>query len=148
MPLIVVDTNVWVSAFLNPHGHPAAIRAAFVEGEFDVAISAPLLEEIIDVLNRPRLRDKYSLVDEEIAEFVELLARRGVKVRPAGEIRGCRDPDDDLVLETAVLSGARYLVTRDDDLKGDESLVRAMEAHSVQVLTVQRFLGRLHRGDL
>jgi len=140
VPIVVVDTNVWVSAFLNPRGHPAAVRKAFVEGRFDVAISAPLLEEMIDVLNRPRLRRKYSLADAEIAEFVELLSTRAVKVKPEGKIQECRDPDDDLVLETAILSRSRYLVTRDDDLKGDESLVTAMEVHGIRALTVQRFL--------
>ena len=140
MPVVVVDTNVWVSAFINPHGHPALIREAFIEGQFDVAMSPPLLREIIDVLNRPRLRDKYLLAEAEIAEFVELLSARAVRVEPEGQIHECRDPDDDLVLETAILSGARYLVTRDDDMKGDKPLVATMKGRGIEVVTVQQFL--------
>jgi len=37
-----VDTNVWVSAFLNPHGFPATLLRSWIDGAFQVAISAPL----------------------------------------------------------------------------------------------------------
>jgi predicted nucleic acid-binding protein len=30
----VIDTNIWVSALLNPFGFPAALRKAFAEGAF------------------------------------------------------------------------------------------------------------------
>jgi hypothetical protein len=32
--LVVVDTNVWVSALLNPRGFPARLLRAFLEGQF------------------------------------------------------------------------------------------------------------------
>ena len=35
----VVDTNVWVSALLNPNGHPAAVLEAFRNGRFHAGTS-------------------------------------------------------------------------------------------------------------
>ena len=68
--------------------------------------------------------------------------------RVSGELQLCRDPDDDLILETAVLGRARYAVSRDDDLKGDRDLVANMIPMGVEVLTVQHFLERLEAGLL
>lgn len=73
MPVVLLDTNVWVSAFINPHGLPARLRDAWAAGRFDVVVSYPLLEEIADVLTPPRIQTKYGLSPEEIAQFLRLL---------------------------------------------------------------------------
>jgi len=117
-------------------------------GQFDVVVSIPLLEEIADVLTRPRIQIKYGLSTEEIEQFLHLLQERAIHVTPAGKLRLCRDPDDDLILETAVLGNAQYAVSRDDDLKGDIDLVAQMRSRGVEVLTVQHFLARLDAGTL
>lgn len=57
-----------------------------------------------------------------------------------GDLRLCRDPDDDMVLETAVTGRARYVMTRDDDLKADSELAARLAEHGIEVLTVRRFL--------
>lgn len=44
--------------FSNPTGRPAMLRKAFEEGAFHVIISEPLLEEITDVLNRPKDKEQ------------------------------------------------------------------------------------------
>jgi predicted nucleic acid-binding protein len=48
-----------------------------------------------------------------------------------------------MVLETALLGKAEYLVTRDDDLKRDPDLIQKMAEQGVQVVSVQQFLKRL-----
>jgi len=148
VPVVLLDTNIWVSAFINPHGFPARLKDAWMAGQFDVVVSIPLLEEIADVLTRPRIQTKYGLSTEEIEQFLRLLQERATHVTPTGEFHLCRDPDDDLILETAVLGDARYAVSRDDDLKGDDDLVAQMRSRGVEVLTVQHFLERLDAGTL
>lgn len=148
MPVVLLDTNVWVSAFINPHGFPARLRDAWIAGRFDVVVSPALLEEIADVLTRPRIQTKYDLSTEEIEQFLRLLQERALHVAPRGELHLCRDPDDDLLLETAVLGGARYAVSRDDDLKGDDDLVAQMRSRGVKVLSVRRFLEWLEADTL
>ena len=58
-----------------------------------------------------------------------------------GKLRLCRDPRDDAVLETALVGGAEYIVSRDDDVKRDEELIKEMERHDVAVLSVAMFRG-------
>jgi predicted nucleic acid-binding protein len=55
----------------------------------------------------------------------------------------CRDERDNAVLETAINGQAEYLVSRDDDIKGDTELIQQMRASGVQVLTVSQFLRKL-----
>ncbi len=141
----VIDTNVWVSALLNSRGAPARVRSAFVAGLFTLILSEPLLAELEDVLNRPRIRDKYGLRPDEIAEFLDLLRTHAEVVEVVGAVRLCRDPDDDIVVETAMRGQANVLVTRDDDLKGVEELRIALATIGIAVVTVQQFLDMLQK---
>lgn len=70
---VVIDTNVWISALLNPHGAPARLIRAFREGVFEVAASEPMLHEIEVVLRRPRIWRKYR-------PLVERLSTGGIKI--------------------------------------------------------------------
>lgn len=142
-PVVLLDTNVWVSAFLNKQGPPARIVQAWLDGAIDIVIALPILEEIGDVLRRPRIKKKYQIDEEEVVQHLRLIAAGAAVVPVAGTLKLCRDPDDDVVLEIAIAGGAKYLVTRDDDLKGDPDLIRQMKEHGVRVMSVSRFLATL-----
>jgi hypothetical protein len=136
----VVDTNVWVSALLNPKGHPALILDAFRRGRFVSILSQPIVDEMIGVLSRPRLVNKYQLEAREVAGYVALVIERSEMVTPSGAIHLCRDLRDNAVLETAMVGRASCLVSRDDDIKRDEDLIRAMDIEGVRVHSVASFL--------
>lgn len=105
MPInVLIDTNVWISAFLNPAGYPAKIVGAWLEHKIEIIVSIPLLKEISDVLQRPRIQSKYRYSNEEIAKYLDLIVRRARKVEPTENINLCRDAKDNMILETA-LSG-------------------------------------------
>ncbi len=137
---ILIDTNVWVSAFLNPSGYPAKIITAWLEDKMQIVISMPLLKEILDVLQRPRIQKKYKYSAEEIKTYLDLIFQRAEKIEPAGNINLCRDTRDNIVLETALSGQAKYLVTRDDDIKRDPDLIQAISKSGIEVITVSRFL--------
>jgi putative PIN family toxin of toxin-antitoxin system len=99
-------------------------------------------------LHRPKIKDKYGLLEDEITQFIELLLRRAVLVAISGHIKLCRDERDDMFLETAITAGAGYLISRDDDLKGDSDLTRLMRARGVQVITVSHFLSELENKEV
>jgi len=147
-PVVLIDTNVWVSALINPHGHPAKVKDAWLDGRFEVVTSLPLLAELAEVLHRPRIQQKYHLREEDVQRLLNLIAAQAVPVEPAGTLKVCRDPDDDLVLETAVLGQAHYAVSRDDDLKRDDDLVLQMQARGISVLSVRDFLACLESGTI
>ncbi len=142
----VIDTNVWVSAVLNPHGAPAQVMEAFRKAQFIAVLSQPLLDELQQVLARPRLIQRLTYGSQMVQELVDLLRARAVWVKIHGGISICRDPHDNMVLETAILGKAEYLVTRDDDIKHDPELIQKMAEWGIQVVSVQQFLDRLSPG--
>lgn len=136
----VIDTNIWVSSLLNPTGYPAQLRRKWEEGKFKLIISDPLINEFIDVLSRPRIRDKYGIKQEMILELFLLIAQRADHVSVSGAISVCRDKDDNIIIETAIKGEAAYLVTRDDDVKTDEHVISFLKSYHISVLSVAEFL--------
>lgn len=122
---------------------PARLVEHWSQGRLTVVISLPLIEELADVLGRPRLKRKYKLQDRDIADLLRLLTARTILVPVTGGVAICRDPDDNVVLETAITGGAGYVVTRDDDVKRDPVVSRYMRRHRIQVMSVSRFLSIL-----
>ena len=136
----VVDTNAWVSALLNPRGHPARVLEALRSRRFVSILSQPIVDELIDVLSRPRLVKKYQLEAEEVAQYVALVIERAEIVTLSGNVNLCRDPRDNGIIETAIVGRASCLVSRDDDIKRDKELVKAMDLKGVRVHSVANFL--------
>jgi putative PIN family toxin of toxin-antitoxin system len=147
VPRAVIDTNVWASAVLNPAGLPARILEAFLTERFLLVTSEPLLAELTDVLRRPRIARRYRISEEDVAELVALLRGQAVLVEVRGDVKLCRDPDDDVVIATALRGGANALVTRDEDLSRVPELESALRQLGIAIFTVQRFLHLLDIED-
>ena len=146
MPLVaLLDTNVWVSAFLKPTGPPGQVVERWRRGDFNVITSLSQLSEILEVLNRPRLRRRFMYPPLDVETLVRLIAAGGNIVETSGDLKICRDPDDDEILEAAIRGKAQYLVTRDDDLKRDLDLIKMARRNRVRVVSVRQFLRRLSR---
>jgi putative PIN family toxin of toxin-antitoxin system len=110
---IVADTNVLVSGAIKPHGRFAS---QLRQGSFALLVSDPVLNELIDVLNRPRLRQKYKLTPQYIHVYLHLIRLRSEYVEPTETITACRDEKDNKFLELAVAGQADVLVSNDADL--------------------------------
>lgn len=136
----VIDTNIWVSALLNPFGFPARLRNSFEEGFFHSVISEPIVEELSDVLNRPRIKVKYGITEGDIQELLILIEERSEHVLLSGDIHVCRDKDDDIVIETAIKGRAGFIVTRDDDIKFDNEVSAYLSKFNITVLSTAKFL--------
>ncbi len=139
---VVLDTNVWVSASLNPQGAPAAVVQALLAGEFALVISQPIINEYRAVMARPRISQRRNL-DAAQVDRVRVLLESAPTVTPVlGTVRLCRDPDD-IILETAVRGGADTLVSRDEDVTRAPDLLAALAAHGIEIMTVRQFLAAL-----
>ena len=142
-PVVVIDTNVWVSAFLNPQGYPARLVALGKAGLFDVAISLPLLQELYEVLCRPRIMKVRHTTDGDAESYTRGVVAVCNLVPVTGLLHMSRDPDDDVVAETAIAGGANYIVSRDEDVTRDSQFATRLSAHNIEVITVSRFLKTL-----
>jgi len=140
---VVVDTSVWVSAAINPVGPPGKVFDALRHRHFRLVTSEPLLRELAAVLNRRRISARYRLTPESVEQFIALLCRRAEVVAITGEPQGCRDPNDDMLIETARAGNATLLVSRDEDLTRDLDLMAAFNRYEITPLTVRRFLDLL-----
>ncbi len=133
----VVDTNVLVSGLIRPRGTIGLVIRGLRDRRFVSIASRPMLEEIVDVLARPRLRDKYGLGDRDVETFLRFLVLRSGLVAPTVKIERCRDPRDDIFLEAAVAGRADRLVTGDADL-------RALGSHEgIPIVSATRFADEL-----
>src|SRR5215210_5923124 len=101
---------------INRAGFPARDMAALAEGRFTLITSEPLLEELGLKLCLPRIRRRTGLTPEEVADLIDALREMAEVVAVTGEVKLCRDPDDDVVIETALKGNAHVLVSRDEDL--------------------------------
>ncbi len=104
---VVIDTNIFMAALLNPSGAPAKIRQRWRQRQFETLVSAPVWTEYANVLiQAPTI----SAIDVTLL-LTELRAfSRQVEI--SGTLHICKDPDDDKFLETAVTGGADFLVTK------------------------------------
>jgi putative PIN family toxin of toxin-antitoxin system len=66
---VVFDSNVLISARLEPRGPSASLLGAWIEQNIDMIVSPQLLDELQDVLGRERLRRR--LTEEEANVFVD-----------------------------------------------------------------------------
>ena len=112
----VIDTNILVRAVIKPSGTVGPVLLRLRHGDYTLLYAQSLLEELIDVLNRPRIRNKYRLTDQDIQTVVSLILLRGEAVAPQERITACRDPKDDKFLEVAVSGRADVIVSGDEDL--------------------------------
>ncbi len=111
----VVDTNVFVSGLLRPQGVPGQILRLWRAGQLHLLYSPALLDELVNVLARPRLR-KYGLQPDDVRAIIDFLHEYGQLVIPTETLSVCRDPKDNHILEIAMTSRADAIVSGDDDL--------------------------------
>jgi putative PIN family toxin of toxin-antitoxin system len=110
--IVVLDTNVWISAlqFAKHRGTPTrALEKAMSE---DVIAICPEIEaEITRVLTQ-----KFSWEQDRVHAALETVLARSMRVRLRGTVKECRDPDDDMFLECAERANADLLIAGDKDL--------------------------------
>lgn len=114
---VVLDTNVMVSALLKRDSVPGQILQAVWDGNLDLVLSEPLLAELREVLNYPKIRKRLvaNAIDREL--FLELLPFFAIQVDLAGtKVPRPRDAADQMVLATLVAGQAEWLVSGDEDL--------------------------------
>ena len=110
---IVVDTNIFISAALNPSGTVSQALTKAIQ-EFTIVHSDETYQELADRLYKPKF-DKY-ISKQRRAEFLSLIHSRSQFIKPISQIRICRDLDDNKFLDLLIDSNAEFLLTGDKDL--------------------------------
>lgn len=111
---VVLDTNVLISAALQPAGTPRTVVDTIRSQGGSLLFCQQTFEELYSCFNRPKF-DRYVSRKNRELYFAQLVVVSEV-ISITGALMGCRDPDDDKFLELALLGAADCLVTGDQDL--------------------------------
>lgn len=128
---VVFDTNVLVSALLFEDSLPAQ-AFFFAARESEIIISSALVEEIQEVLNRPKF-DRF-MAKNHRENFILSLVETATLVEIRETVEVCRDPKDNMILEVAVSGNAEIIVT------GDKDLLVLQPFRGIQILQPRSFL--------
>jgi len=104
---VVIDTNILVSALLQPESRPAAVLMLALSGEVQLCVSDAVFAEYDEVIRRPHLKRSPDVIENTL----QSVRRLGHWVKPDVRVAACVDPDDNIFLECAEAARADYLVT-------------------------------------
>ena len=126
---VVFDTNVFVSAltFRGGRGEQALLR--IVDGQDSLALSKPILDELLRIL-----ATKFSREREELARVAVYLAELAQMVDPLERIDVLSDEPDNRMLECAVAGGVDVIVT------GARSVLALEEFRGVNIVSLREDL--------
>ncbi|MGK7956839.1 MAG: putative toxin-antitoxin system toxin component, PIN family [Crocosphaera sp.] len=110
---VVIDTNVFISALLNPKGTPRNVIDLAIN-QYVILQSETTYEELNTRLSKKKF-DKY-LSQEDRFSFLSSLRKKSLFVKISEKVTICSDADDNKFLELAVSGRAKYLITGDNDL--------------------------------
>jgi putative PIN family toxin of toxin-antitoxin system len=118
-PRVAIDTNLVISGTISPHGYPAKFLTTWTQGSFEWILTEETFDEIIEVLSREELKNKYHIDVAEAQSFLDNLAvgAEFVTAMPHESLPiHSRDEKDDILLACAFGGNCDYLVTGDEDL--------------------------------
>ncbi|MFM6908176.1 MAG: putative toxin-antitoxin system toxin component, PIN family [Dolichospermum sp.] len=131
--LIVIDTNILISAALSPDG---TARKALdkVYQQFKIAQSEETYQELSTRIYKPKF-DKY-ISNTEREDFLEVIKKYSQFIEIKSQINICRDADDNKFLDLAKDSNAEFLITGDQDLLS----LKTLAEYQNQIITPREFL--------
>jgi len=136
---IVIDSTVLLASVMTPDGAAAAAIKKAREN-YTIVLSPETLQELKDKANSPKL-DKFVSREDRIALCKEI--ENASKIVPITQrVQVCRDPNDDMFVETALSTGAKQI------LAYDNALLKVNGYEGIAVRDPNAFLQRERELDL
>lgn len=112
-PKIVFDTTVYVAAALNQAGFADNLLDRAARGEFEVYVSAAILDEL-----RAKLTTKFKFEAFQISQVIDKIIDITTLVYPVNSVQSpkLRDQNDLHILACATAVNADLIITSDKDL--------------------------------
>lgn len=130
---IVLDTNVYFSAFNSTRGVACELWRRAVARQYILLVSPAIIRELAEVLRRD-----VAWPEPDIVAQLKLLVGVAKLVDPRFTLRViAADPDDDRILECAVAGGADLIVS------GDRHLMRLKSFEGIELIRPADFLRTL-----
>jgi uncharacterized protein len=127
--IIVIDTNVLVSG-LGWKGKPNKILKLIEKNQYTLIISDEQLFEIERVIKYSKL--KFDITKQKnILNYLKEIS--GLLISSL-KVDLCRDPNDNMILASAIEANADFIIT------GDKDLLVLKEVNGIKIVTVSEFL--------
>ena len=128
--IVVFDTNILISALLSTNGTPFRCLALAKIGQIESVTCQEILDEFAE-----KLLVKFKFSEEMTQTAVEEILRfsRLVKISKTLKIVPA-DPDDDRVVECAVIGQATHIVT------GDKHLLTLVKYQNIDIVKAADFI--------
>jgi uncharacterized protein len=139
---VTLDSSAYISA-LQFNGRAARLLRMAADNDIEIAISEPIIAEVIGVLRERFGWDGYRLHAER--ERIKSITRF---VTPSGTLEVIDyDPPDNRILECAAEAGSEFIVSEDKDLQrlkehGNARIIRAAEMLDIVQGKRERTSGR------
>jgi uncharacterized protein len=127
---VCIDTNVFVSGVYWA-GLPGQVIDLWVDDQFLLIVSVPILEEYREVLVRLGSRMSVDLSSTWISKISQKVT---IITTPEQDKRWCRDEDDDKFINCAIRSRSYYLIS------GDKDILELKEKIPVEIVTPREFM--------
>ncbi len=132
---VVLDTNVYFSAFHSTHGVPFELWRRAVKREYTLLSSPAIIRELAHVL-----REDLKWPESEIIAQLKVAVRVAKILEPDLTLEVVvADPDDDRILECAVAGDADLIVS------GDRHLTKLKAFQGIGIVRPVDFLRTLGR---
>lgn len=131
---VVIDTNVFISAFYLPESRPAGVVLLARRKTILNVISPPILKEVERIIKKKLLWDnsKTQSAVRQIKNFSE-------EVHPQERLAIIADDPDNRILECAVAGQADFIIS------GDHHLIDLDNHQGIKIVTPARFLELIGR---
>jgi putative PIN family toxin of toxin-antitoxin system len=127
---VVFDTNILISALLSTNGNPFRCLALAKIGQIESVTCNEILDEFAE-----KLIIKFRFSQEMAQAAVEEVRNFSRLVEISTELKTVdADPDDDMVVECAVVGGATHIVT------GDKHLLSLGKYQEITIVKATEFI--------
>jgi len=132
---VVVYTNVLVSGIISPHGPPRKILDLAIKETIEIVTSNVINIEVLKVLHREHIYNKYHLTEETIDSITSFLYEGTIMTSDELIIVEIKDdPEDNKFLACAIEGRADYIVS------GDKHLLSLKVFRGIKILNPKDFL--------
>lgn len=130
---VLLDTNILISA-LGWESKPKEIFQKCIEGKLELVTSPEQIVELKKVLDYP----KFNLTEKQKEIFIAIILEIATIAEITGKIKIIlEDPDDDIIIESAVVGNANYIIT------GDSHLLKLKKFAGISIITAAEFLNSI-----
>ena len=137
---ILLDTNILISGVLIKQGMPAKLVDLWLERKLELVTSQLQIDEVRDVLARSRIAQRIAPGDAE--KLLENLEKEAIWAADLPVVDVSPDPDDNLILATAIAGKAALIVS------GDRAgMLDLKEISGIPIMSAREAVERLGLGD-